>query len=587
MRLPLLARALRSLVALLLLGAVAEGALRAAGWLGRRRSAERAPERDLRPGDITVLCLGESSTAGAGAAPAESYPRQLEGLLQDFYDRPRLRVIVPSQAGHNTSQMADRIAAELDLHRPRLIVLMAGRDNDTSLAGSHVARFMDRGDGEALRMRTLAALERLRLFQLARHAFLRLPARGPEEAADPAFAERHRDALARTWRADVETMVQAAQAHGARALLMTYHIPPPQRSAREVAELAERLDVPLVRNDLAFDALRQENRLARHLSPDGWHPAAAGYALIARNAFQAIWQDDLLGLLPAAPPAPEAWPASRGRLALGTPDADPYLGTGWSGPEAGSAGPLPLDRRAQGRAAARPSGSAAKDPPRTRRRLPCARRAAAPARAHARQRPAERTALARRAADARPLRRDSRARNAEALLRSRCCSPTRAPPPPSVLSDDTRRLGLAVEWLDLEDFPEAPSGSPLALGSDAAEAYLGAGWTVAVDGARWMQAPRAELLFRWNRDEPLTLRMRVHALRPRELAGPPMTVDLNGQRLDPFRVRPTDALPAVYELRLPPGALEERNVLAFEWPGALASFREPPGLRVETVEWAR
>jgi hypothetical protein len=108
-----------------------------------------------------------------------------------------------------------------------------------------------------------------------------------------------------------------------------------------------------------------------------------------------------------------------------------------------------------------------------------------------------------------------------------------------------------------------------------------------VGGARWMQAPRAELLFRWNRDEPLTLRMKVHALRPRGLAGPPMTVDLNGQRLDPFRVRPTDALPAVYELRLPPSALEERNVLAFEWPGTLASFRELPGLRVESVEWDR
>jgi lysophospholipase L1-like esterase len=482
--------------------------------------------------------------------------------------------------------MADQIADQLDLHRPRLIVLMAGRDNDTSLAGSHVTRFMDRGDGEALRMRTLAALERLRLFQLARHAVLRLPARGHAEVADPAFAERHRDALARTWRADIETIVQAAQAHGARVLLMTYHIPPPPCSAREAVELAERLDVPLVRNDLAFDALRQQNRLARHLSPDGWHPASAGYALIARNAFQAIWRDDLLGLLPAAPPAPEAWPASRGRLALGTPDADPYLGTGWSGPEAGSAG---RHRWTDG-----PRSELRLDLPGPQRRILRARVEAflAPD-VLMRQRvlvlvngrPSARLWIAGPETRVHSVAIPEPECRGPALLT--LLLPDARSPAAVGLSDDTRRLGLAFEWLGLEDFPEASPGSRLALGTAGAEAYLGAGWTVAVGGARWMQAPRAELLFRWNRDEPLTLRMKVHALRPRGLAGPPMTVDLNGQRLDPFRVRPTDALPAVYELRLPPSALEERNVLAFEWPGTLASFRELPGLRVESVEWDR
>jgi hypothetical protein len=66
-----------------------------------------------------------------------------------------------------------------------------------------------------------------------------------------------------------------------------------------------------------------------------------------------------------------------------------------------------------------------------------------------------------------------------------------------------------------------------------------------------------------------------------------MTVDLNGQRIDAFRVRRTDALPAVYDLSLPASALEERNVLAFEWPGALSDFDEPPGLSVESVELVR
>jgi hypothetical protein len=543
-----------------------------------------------------------------GVAPAESYPKQLESLLRDFYDNPRIRTIVPPHVGQNTSQMANRIAGYLDLYQPRLVVVMAGYNNEWSLAESHVVGFLNAGGAEALQVRALVGLERLRLFKLARYAYLRLVARErssyvrenaryawghPELVRYPpapwvhAFAERHRDAFVRSWRADVEALLQAARARGARGLLMTYHIAPSYLPAREYAELAARLGVPLVRNDSAFDALRRQDRLARHLLEDAWHPTPAGYALIARNAFQTIWQNDLLGLASPAPqPATDALAWNGSRLLLGTHDADPYLGMGWSGPEVGS---LSRHRWTDGPRAELRLDLSSPERRILRMRLdPFLAPDALPRqRVHVlvNGRPSASLWLAEPATRVHSVvipDLECGGRASLTLLLPDARSPVRLGQ-----SDDTRRLGVAVEWMALEDFPDEVPGTRIELGTAVAEAHLGSGWTAAEDGARWMQAPRAELLFRWEPARSAKVRMKVRALRPRQLAGPAMAVALNGQRIDPFRVRPTDALPAVYELALPGSALEERNVLAFEWPGALVDFGEPPGLSVETVELAR
>jgi hypothetical protein len=564
-------RALRTLAVLLLLGAAAESALRASGWLGRRRAAARErQERDLRPGDVNVLCLGCSSVAGAAAVPAEAYPKQLERLLQDIYDQARLRVIASPRTRQDGSEVADPIADPLDLYRPRLVVLMASQADVLAPASSGGTRLEDRGGAGEGRTRTFAALERLQLFERTRLAARRLL--GSRAGHEPSEASREPGTLSRLWRADAEARVAAARLAGARVLLMTAPIPPRELPAHEAVELAARLQIPLVRNDLAFDSHRG-------------HPASAGDTLVARNAFQAIWQDDLLGLLPRASPAPEAW-AAADRLELGTPAAEAYLGTGWNAPEAGPAGRFRWTEGSQ--------AELSLDLPGPRRRILRARLDPflEPGRL-----PRQRVHVL---LDGRPIARlwlaepetrlhsmaipepECQGRAALTLL-----LPDARSPAALGLSDDTRRLGLAFESLGFEDFPEALPGLHLALGTADAETYLGAGWTAAADDTRWMQAPRAELLFRWKRGAPLTLRIKVHALRPRELAGPAMTLELNGQRLDPFRVRPTDVLPAVYELTLPPAALEERNVLAFEWPVTLAGVREPPGLRVESVEWSR
>lgn len=582
---------LRAALALLLAAAAAEAALRVAGHLYLRTlytTAFRA--MDPRPGDVSVLCLGESSTAGMGVEPADSYPGQLQALLREFYDDPRIRTIVPPHVGQNTSQMANRIGEYLELYRPRLVVVMAGFNNEWSLAESHVTRFLEGPPAETWRVRALVLLDGFRLFKLLRYSYLRFVARERSEYMSentnyvwghpelvrfppPAWihelARRHSVAFVRAWREDVEAIARAARERGARVLLMTYHVNPSYLPSVEFASVAAELRVPLVRNDESFQAAARLAGAQKYLLDDGWHPNRLGYELIARNAFARIRDDDLLSVVGASaspPPAPSppdepdrtAGPLG-GRLQMGSSRSAHYLGSGWGEPEVNfrwTDGPRaevyfrlesPEARLLRIRLA--PFVVAGRlDSQRLEvllngRSLTVMTLAAAA--------PSERVVLL----PAALLGRD----NALSLV-----LPDRRSPVSLGAGEDGRELGAAVEWIELDPLPPCPEGG-ISLDAASAEGHLGEGWGPAEPGYRWAQGAGAALFFRSAVQGAGVLRIRLQPyLRPPRLTRQRVGIELDGTPLAWFSLSSREAR----ELAIPVSGPGRDRALTLRLPDA-------------------
>jgi lysophospholipase L1-like esterase len=114
------------------------------------------------PDAITILCVGDSHTYGAPLPEEESYPYQLQELLERRYPSREFGVVNLGLPGVNTGFVASRLKRQILEIRPHLVMVSAGRNDIWNLLHT------DSGTGEESSWTALRrALLHVKLFRLA------------------------------------------------------------------------------------------------------------------------------------------------------------------------------------------------------------------------------------------------------------------------------------------------------------------------------------------------------------------------------------------------------------------------------------
>lgn len=103
-----------------------EGGLRLAGMIYLSRQ-EAMNQEHIDGSETRILCLGESTTAYGGQ---DSYPRQLERILNRDSDGKVYTVINAGVPGTNTDIIVENLAENLDKYRPDIVITMMGINDE-------------------------------------------------------------------------------------------------------------------------------------------------------------------------------------------------------------------------------------------------------------------------------------------------------------------------------------------------------------------------------------------------------------------------------------------------------------------------
>lgn len=141
---------------------VAESALRIFGESFRARAEDTS-------GQATVICLGNSFTAGIGADPGHAYCDYLQRYIdQDQRLAPlKLHVVNLGESSKNSTMILADLPAVLDRYRPRLALLMVGEPNQWNKLGLSQFESTRAGAWAKLLASTKDSLIDLRLYRFA------------------------------------------------------------------------------------------------------------------------------------------------------------------------------------------------------------------------------------------------------------------------------------------------------------------------------------------------------------------------------------------------------------------------------------
>lgn len=276
---------------------------------------------------FAILCVGDSCTFGQGARqPAtQSYPAQLEHILQSRHGEDEFGVANTGQPGMNSSQLARRFEGYIKLHDPDLAIILIG-NNDVWNQNETYAYLVGEGERASFSRKAKAWLrswgDSLRVVRLARTISVNIRDKreihwdGKKSArktddhwnamedttpSDRKF-EKGREIfgdienVADLYRYNFEKMTEIAERHDVELLWLDYQMGARFGETKYIQPVleemgAENLDLfPYFhKEDVTKGVLRWDDSVRKEfICNDRWHPNEVGYAVMARAVYNKL-----------------------------------------------------------------------------------------------------------------------------------------------------------------------------------------------------------------------------------------------------------------------------------------------------------
>lgn len=263
---------------------------------------------------FAVLCVGDSCTFGWGAKnrATQSYPAQLEHILQTRHGQDAFGVANVGKPGMNSSQLARRFEYYLQLHKPDLAIVLIG-NNDIWNHNETFAYLVGTGESVKFSRKARAWLrswgDSLRIIRLARMIALNISDKRSErwDGMEGMLPTSGRFRKGRAILGDIENaadlyrynfgqMRKTAKRRGVKLLWLNYQLGARHGETRYITTVLEEMGADLLelypyfhKGELEMGKLQWDDSVRQELfMKDKWHPNELGYAVAARAVYNKL-----------------------------------------------------------------------------------------------------------------------------------------------------------------------------------------------------------------------------------------------------------------------------------------------------------
>ncbi len=248
--------------------------------------------------DYRILCVGESTTTGTGAADESTgnYPKQLEALLLSAFPDKKIQCFFDRTIGWNSSEILLKFPVYIKKYNPNMIILMVGVNNWWNMERSNILLFSKNNRVSDISFRVMMFLDNFRVWKLIKWIRFSLGNYKPRWGYWTPESEKINEAIKRDGNEvmmlfnklamhDIVEMVKIAQANSIKVIIADYPMGAYGGLGSIQKSIALKYKIPFVDNETVFKNLKEVDK---YLWKDGWHPNEKGYAIVAKNFYDCI-----------------------------------------------------------------------------------------------------------------------------------------------------------------------------------------------------------------------------------------------------------------------------------------------------------